>query len=250
MTTKTKKALRHNLPHDTKYTIIETYSLGEDDFTSCMNCNKAIKHVAIVENTEGKQYHIGMECAKTLIGLGLEEWEIEKARTPFNEAKTFLAKVNRHKKKYPNFRMSFYHDRERGNLMLQMYENQHISSNLGWQTFSIDFVKKYLPNIAKTININYDSEILDYDKNEYFSFDKRSYQNFTIDIEVETFTKEQNNYTKAKYNINIFADGNLIGNTYTSIFHSNTDHPHKSINANVCREISKYLYKQTARPLV
>src|SRR6478609_7748187 len=77
---KQKKRLIGILPKDVTYNVISVkhQSLENSDIISetCQNCNKAINNIALVEDQNGKQYNVGLDCAATLKGMNLSELEI------------------------------------------------------------------------------------------------------------------------------------------------------------------------------
>lgn len=57
---------RYNLPLDQVYKLASTDCLGLDNYTACDNCNRVINNTATLENGQGKQYTVGLDCATTL----------------------------------------------------------------------------------------------------------------------------------------------------------------------------------------
>jgi len=67
----------------------------------CENCNKPLANVAIIENSDKKQFIVGMDCASTLSGIKNSD-SFERAENNFKEAKAIRAKVNKYLKQFEN----------------------------------------------------------------------------------------------------------------------------------------------------
>lgn len=73
-------ANKYNLSHETQYKVISSnyLSLENGGGTSCDNCNKIITTTVLIEDTEGKQFTVGQDCALTLADIGkLDENKIK-----------------------------------------------------------------------------------------------------------------------------------------------------------------------------
>jgi hypothetical protein len=54
------------LPMNNEYTFISVTDMGEDNFSSCVNCGRPIRYVVELQDAANKKYFVGTECAKTL----------------------------------------------------------------------------------------------------------------------------------------------------------------------------------------
>lgn len=179
---KTKKAIRRNLPFD-KYKIIESFY--SEDFCTCENCNKVLKNVAVLENSKGIKYHVGLDCAKSLSGI--TELDIEKHENSFECAKRIRAKVNKAIKlggilAVQNSYWSNDIDisvtkTERAEALIDYYVRETVNS--------VEFLKKYLPEYAKIAKVNIDFKMID--KNERIITENNlNYRNYTFSYKYNT----------------------------------------------------------------
>lgn len=151
---RTKKFIKHALPAD-NYRIVDTYSLGEDDYLVCDNCGKVIKNIAVVQNSKGNRYCVGMDCAETLSGI--TEDDIDYWNSDFERAKSIRAKVRKYTKKGATIRVqnmmgtnSIYVD------ILKVENPECLGDYYSYEKVSADFLKKYLPELAKIAKVNFD----------------------------------------------------------------------------------------------
>lgn len=143
-----KKFIKHNLPVE-KYEIIETYSLSESDYIVCDNCGKVIRNIAVVQDSHGKRYNVGLDCAETLSGI--DEYDIMYWSDNFNRSKSIRAKIRNVSKKYN---------------ITPVVENfigektpRIILSGDGFfwtEAETEEFLKKYLPELAMIARVNYE----------------------------------------------------------------------------------------------
>lgn len=145
---KTKKFIKHELPAD-KYEIVETFSLSEGEYITCENCGKVIRNIAIVQDSKGKKFHVGLDCAETLSGI--DEYDIAYWSENFNIAKTIRAKVNKARKLGAEITVGNTYWNK--NIQIRMQKPGVISRS---EEVTEDFLKKYLPELAKVCKVNYD----------------------------------------------------------------------------------------------
>lgn len=142
---KTKNVVRRNLPINDSYVLVDSfYSEGENG-SCCDNCNKYITNIAVIENSNKKQFWVGLDCAETLTNLcGLNSALIQ-----FTEAKGIRAKVNKARKenKIVTFENTYW-----GKIGVR-------AAGVGLTSVDKDFCKKYLPDFYKAI--------INPDKNEF-----------------------------------------------------------------------------------
>lgn len=64
-----KKVIQRMLPLDVKYRLIEVTYLSIEDGggCSCDNCGKLITNIAHIQNDQGKNYAIGLDCLDTIL---------------------------------------------------------------------------------------------------------------------------------------------------------------------------------------
>ncbi len=90
-----KRIVQRNLPLDVKYSLrgIVHGSVIDGDGTICDNCNAIISNVATIADESGKQFHVGLDCMKSLTlkpSLASEEM-----LESYNSFTVFLGKCNK-----------------------------------------------------------------------------------------------------------------------------------------------------------
>ena len=151
---RTKKFIKHNLPVD-NYQIVDTYSLGEDDYLVCDNCGKVIKNIAVVQNSKGKRYCVGMDCAETLSGI--TEVDIDFWNSDFVRAKSIRAKVRKYTKQGGIVRVQNLMNTNRIFVDIMKIENPTcLGDYYTYEEVGEEFLKKFLPELAKIAKVNYD----------------------------------------------------------------------------------------------
>lgn len=151
---RTKKFIKHNLPVD-NYQIVDTYSLGEDDYLVCDNCGKVIKNIAVVQNSKGKRYCVGMDCAETLSGI--TEVDIEFWNSDFVRAKSIRAKVRKYTKQGGIVRVQNLMNTKRIYVDILKVENPTcLGDYYTYEEVGEEFLKKFLPELAKIAKVNFD----------------------------------------------------------------------------------------------
>jgi len=132
-----KKIIRRNLPINESYNLIDSYYSSMDNGCSCENCNKIIANIAVIKNSDGKVFNVGLDCAETLTNLkGLQS-----ALANFNEAKALRAKVNKAKKE--NKTVTFENNCL-GQILVSI-------NNFSAAWLEKEFIKKYLPDFYNAI---------------------------------------------------------------------------------------------------
>lgn len=158
MIMETKKAIRRNLPFD-KYRIVESFY--SEDFCLCENCNKALKNVAVVENSKGGKHYVGLDCAKSLSGI--TDLDIDGHENSFSEAKRMRAKVNKAVKLggILTVQNSYWSNEievsvaktEQPKYQFDYYVREAVSS--------VEFLKRYLSDYAKIAKVNLNFKKID-----------------------------------------------------------------------------------------
>ena len=148
----TKKYIQRELPAD-RYKLVDSYSLGEGDYITCENCGKVIRNIGIVEDSKGRRFCVGLDCAATLSGIS--EWDIEYYNQGFNVAKSIRAKIRRETKKGANIVVRNYYYTKAGQVEI-VAETTKGTRTSRWtlETVTTDFLKKYLPELAKVARVN------------------------------------------------------------------------------------------------
>lgn len=156
---KIKKYIKRELPAD-RYTLVDSYSLGEGDYITCQNCGKVIRNIGIVEDSKGRRYCVGMDCAATLSGI--TESDIEFYNDCFNVAKSIRAKIRRETKRGANIIVRNYYYTKTGQVEI-VAETTKGTRTSRWTLDAVktDFLKKYLPELAKVAKINEHFEKID-----------------------------------------------------------------------------------------
>lgn len=81
-----KTPQQHNLPIDEDYFFVDAYE-ADEIATVCANCNRPIRNIATIRNTQSKMYSVGMDCLETLLnecGSFLrEQVQIKQAKKEF-----------------------------------------------------------------------------------------------------------------------------------------------------------------------
>lgn len=196
-----KKFIKHALPAD-KYEIVDTFSLGEDDYITCDNCSKAIRNIAIVKNSKGNNFSVGMDCAETLSGITQED--IDYWNDYFVRAKSIRAKIQKYKKKDAVIRVQntmgeryIYID------ILKTYNPKCLGDYYSCEEVTEDFLKKYLPELAKIAKVNF--EFIPVDRSAFYLVDDM-YDGYLFKREIRT-----NEYGFTYLHAEIYKDGKLLG---------------------------------------
>ncbi len=65
---KSKTIIERNLPLSESYRVVSVQhgSVLDGVCTACDNCNKIISHIVTLQNSKGKTFYVGLDCAKTL----------------------------------------------------------------------------------------------------------------------------------------------------------------------------------------
>jgi hypothetical protein len=112
METKEKKKFIGKLPQYESYKLIEVFyqSLTDMDCMTmiCQNCQKLICNIAIVENSQGKRFEVGLDCAGTLTNLQ-NQWEymmdLERFQDAINQGKQARAAIMKCLKNKPDVKL-------------------------------------------------------------------------------------------------------------------------------------------------
>lgn len=155
---KTKKYIQRALPAD-RYKLVDSYSLGEGDYITCENCGKVIRNIGIVEDSKGRRFCVGLDCAATLSGI--TESDIEYYNQGFNIAKSIRAKIRRETKKGSDIIVRNYYYNKPGQLQIKAINADYIGGSCLLEEVSTDFIKKYLPELAKIAQVNESFERID-----------------------------------------------------------------------------------------
>lgn len=191
-----KKFIKHNLPVD-NYEIIDTFSLSEGDYIVCDNCGKVIRNIAVVQDSKGRRYNVGLDCAETLSGI--DEYDITFWSDNFNRAKSIRAKIRNAKKKYgitPIVK----------NIIGEKQPFIKISGNgYYWgEGVTEEFLKKYLPELAKIARVNYEYKPID--TGDFFIESGEMYGGFKFIYELKTNERFGHKYAYAE----IWKDGQML----------------------------------------
>ena len=90
-----KKIIKRSLPIDTTYEIVDlSYNSVEDGGAICENCGRLISNIATVKSEKYRTFTVGMDCAKTLIGIK-DSLELMQAESAFNTAKNARASITK-----------------------------------------------------------------------------------------------------------------------------------------------------------
>lgn len=155
-----KKVIRRELPFD-KYKIAETFSTEE--YCICENCGKAIKNIAIIEDSKGERFNVGLDCAATLAGI--TDFDILMAETKFNEAKRIRSKMNKAKKNNAFiFVQNHYWSKDIEVIAAKNECPECLGDYLVCEKVSLDFLKNYLPEYYKITKVNFDFKQVDKDE--------------------------------------------------------------------------------------
>lgn len=195
-----KKYIKHALPAD-KYEIIDTFSLGDDDYITCDNCGKAIRNIAIVKNSKGNKFSVGMDCAETLSGITQED--INYWNDSFVRAKSIRAKIQKYKKKDAIIRVQntmgeryIYID------ILKTDNPKRLGDYYSYEEVTEDFLKKYLPELAKIAKVNF--EFTPVDRSAFYLVNDM-YDGYSFKREIRT-----SEYGFKYVHAEIYKDGKLL----------------------------------------
>lgn len=61
--------IARNLPVNTSYTLINSWTEDEGEYLQCQNCGRVIKNICQVKSAEGNLYIVGTECMDRLTGI-------------------------------------------------------------------------------------------------------------------------------------------------------------------------------------
>lgn len=147
---KVKKIIRRNLPINKTYKLIDAYYTGgiTDNPDFCENCGRPIANVGVIQDEEGKTYHVGMDCAETLSSIKSSA-EFSMFETDFKEATAFRTKIKNLLKKYPkaiiHIENTYY-----GTINIRVVDE--VGAYLGSFSYPKEFVFKYLPDYKLKIS--------------------------------------------------------------------------------------------------
>lgn len=171
-----KKTFIKRLLPVSRYKIVETYSLAKEDYFTCENCGKVIHNIAVVKDSNGRMYHVGLDCAATLSGI--DEFDIAYWGNGFNIAKNIRAKLNKARRAGLEISVgNFYYD----------IKNISICFGNGRETVSEEFLKKYLPELAKTARVNKDFTPIDADT--FWVENGGTYNGYTFRYSIKSETR-------------------------------------------------------------
>ena len=158
---KAKNKVRRNLPFD-KYSIIDSFY--NDDCCNCENCNKALKNVAVIQNSKGSKFYVGLDCAQTLSGI--TDFDIYLHENNFECAKRIRSKVNKALKLGGT--LSVQNSYWSNDIEISVTKVEHAGAPIDYyvceSVSSVDFLKKYLPEYAAIAKVNLNFNMID--KNE------------------------------------------------------------------------------------
>jgi hypothetical protein len=148
-----KTITQRNLSLLTTYTITGSFYAGMEDGTCCENCGKLIANIAKVQNKEGENFLVGMDCAETLSGIK-DSFEFNYThKVNFNQAKQVRAKVLKFKKDSSENTVTVWKNKD-GDSVISY--NRYVNGNFngrGWNTYKKDVYENYiLPMIVKEIS--------------------------------------------------------------------------------------------------
>lgn len=200
---KKKRIIRQQLPIDI-YEIVDTFSLGEDDYSVCDNCGKVIKNIAVVKNSKGKLFNVGMDCAETLSGI--TEDDIFFWNSDFKQAKGIRARINKYKKQGAIIKVqNTYYDVEHIEVMILKTEDPEVLGDYYWrQDISEEYLKKYLPELYKIAMVNRD--FVKVDNNSFALNQGNTYDGYTFKYEL----KQDDDYPFKYAYAEIYRNGKLL----------------------------------------
>lgn len=199
------KATRRNLPFD-HYKIVETFSTNECEYFTCENCGKVIKNIAIIENSKGQKFYVGLDCASTLSGIS--EHDIEFYENNFNIAKRIKAKVKKYLKEGGILSVqNKYYDIDYIYIEVKKKEKAEVIGDYYfYEKITFDFLKRYLSEYVKIALINTTFKKLERDFVIISKNEKTLYDNILF---VPTFPfNEKYNYQFCK--VELYKDNKLI----------------------------------------
>lgn len=197
----TKKVIRRNLLIE-NYTIVDTFSLGEGDYVACDNCGRPIKNVAVIKSDTNQQYNVGLDCAQTLSGIS--EWDIDRHNDKFSEAKRILAKVRKHTKLVSHLYVSNSWYSKDVEVVVATKENPTCGRDYYMkEEVDVEFLKKYLPNLAKIAMVNFDFEAIDSIDEDSLNF---SFRGYDFKGELKSHENSTSKYAYAE----IYKDGVML----------------------------------------
>ena len=196
-----KKVIKQQLPIQS-YKLIDSYSLGDSDYLVCENCGKAIKNIGVVQGSDGKTYHVGMDCAETLTGIG--EMDIEYYSQGFVQAKSLRAKIRKYQKQ-GGILYSIIPPYEKNGMIevgvKKIEEPDCMGDYYFYESFTKEFISKYMPEL-KNITL-YNPTFKSIPEECFLELDKTKY-NFKY--EVKTHEKYGYKYAWAS----IWKNGNML----------------------------------------
>lgn len=198
-----KKFIKHELPVD-NYEIINTYSLSADNYITCDNCGKVIKNIAVIKNSKGQTFNVGLDCAETLSGI--DDYDIAYWSNNFNIAKSIRAKVRKFQKQGGILRVqNSYWDLNNVNIeLLRKLEPERSGDYFMREELTFDFIKKYLPEFSKMAKVN--THFTPVPKSDYVLFKNGKFGGYTFKYELKNNKKYNFIYAYAE----IWKDGQLI----------------------------------------
>ena len=195
------KYIKRQLPAD-HYKLVDSYSLSPDDYIICENCGKVIRNIGIVEDSKGKRFCVGLDCAATLSGI--DEYDIEYYNNGFNIAKAIRAKIRRETKKGASIEVRNYYYDKPGQLQIRAINADYIGGSCLLEEVSTDFIKKYLPELAKVAQVNENFAAIDA---KTFSIeDGGTFRGYTFHYQLKAHEKWGHTYAYAE----ILKDGKVI----------------------------------------
>lgn len=110
-----KKPAQHALPHNTTYSLASTFHTGGlENGVPCQNCGKVLTNVAVVKNTAGDSFQVGLDCAATLATVN--PFEFNAAEEAFGMGKKVRAAILKYSKKFgAEFSLEVYEFTNRDN---------------------------------------------------------------------------------------------------------------------------------------
>ncbi len=122
-----KKIVQRNLPLNETYTLIDSHYAGAENYEVCDNCNKPITNIAHIKNSKNKDFHVGLDCASTLTGIGDNPYLLREHEDFFKQSASLRAKILKKLKEgfnidvdkiddevlYPYYRVEYHNKRGR-----------------------------------------------------------------------------------------------------------------------------------------
>lgn len=182
-----KKVVRRNLPLNLKYKLLNSYYTGgiTESAEVCENCNALIANIAVIEDENKKQYHVGMDCASTLTGLK-DSYEFTQAEDDFRKATQIRNKIRKSEKEGKSTKMEIYPS---GSIEAEIRKGDNLYSRFYLEQ---SFLTKYLPDFVKYVS----------NKNKLGFIPKYNDYSFK-DIKLSNNDKDNISFDIDEYNIKI-----------------------------------------------